>query len=143
MPGFRKNVLKEKRADYGKEILQSLIAKLGWVRAARASGCAITGVADLHRNIRREPHGEFGMMLLAKPAWRASAPVLGFCFCPTLMASPSYRGFSRRPTTLRPLAQRVIHKHQRGHGFHHRNSAGENARIVAATAFECGVLEIR
>jgi hypothetical protein len=57
----------------------SRLAAKRW-RYYRRSGLAITSVADLHRNIRRDPHGEFGMMLLAKPAWRASAPVLGFCF---------------------------------------------------------------
>ena len=57
----------------------SRLAAKRW-RYYRRSGLAITSLADLRKIVRREPQGEFGMMLLAKPTWRASAPVLGFCF---------------------------------------------------------------
>lgn len=57
----------------------SRLAAKRW-RYYRRSGLAITSLADLHKIIQRELQGEFGMMLLAKPTWRATAPVLGFCF---------------------------------------------------------------
>jgi hypothetical protein len=49
----------------------SRLAAKRW-RYYRRSGLAITSLADLRRMIRREPQGEFGMMFLAKPAWRAT-----------------------------------------------------------------------
>ena len=46
----------------------------------RRSGLAILNLTALRKFIRREPQGEFGMMLLAKPTWRTSTSVLGFRF---------------------------------------------------------------
>ncbi len=57
----------------------SRLAAKRW-RYYRRSGLAITSLADLRKSVRREPQGEFGMMLLAKPTWRTATPVLGFCF---------------------------------------------------------------
>src|SRR5207253_2324227 len=57
----------------------SRLAAKRW-RYYRRSGLAINSFADLRKIVRRQPKGEFGMMLLAKPTWPAAAPVLGFCF---------------------------------------------------------------
>jgi len=57
----------------------SRLAAKRW-RYYRRSGLAITSLGDLRKMVRREPQGEFGMMLLAKPTWRATGSVLGFCF---------------------------------------------------------------
>src|SRR5712691_3070387 len=42
---------------------------------------------------------------------------------------------------LRLLPQRMVHQHQRSHGFDHRDSAWQNAGIMAATGFETSILE--
>ena len=48
-----------------------------------------------------------------------------------------------QPTTaLRLVAQRVVHQHQGGHGLDHRHGPRQHTRIVAAPAFQRGVLEV-
>ena len=90
----------------------SRLAAKRW-RYYRRSGLAITSLAGLRKSVRREPQSEFGMMLLAKPTWRATAPVLGFG-CPPFLVQSSHRGFSRRPST-RP-GQRARERSRRWHG---------------------------
>ena len=40
------------------------------------------------------------------------------------------------------LAECVVEKDQSGHGFNHRDGAGEDARVMTAATFEGGVLEV-
>ena len=43
---------------------------------------------------------------------------------------------------LRSLAEEVIADNESGHGFDHGHGAGQDARIVTATAFEGGILAL-
>jgi hypothetical protein len=57
----------------------SRLAAKRW-RYYRRTGLAATSLASLRSSIRRDPQGEFGILLLSRPLWKAATPLLGFCF---------------------------------------------------------------